>query len=237
MQHKLNCLVVDDEQLARELLVSYLEPHAKVGQLTVCKDCQQAKKILNQQAVDLVFMDVEMPGTLGIEFIRSENPAAKVIFTTAYRQFAVESYDLNAVDYLLKPIGEQRFQKALAKAERLILQESVNAAATPKVEYLTVKVGHSMQRIAIDQIVYVKALREYVQFYLFDERVTSLMAISEVEEKLAKWNFLRIHRSFLVAKDRVKMQNTNSLVLQNGAQLPLGRTYKKQVLKALYQEP
>ena len=234
MKTKLNCLVVDDEQLARELIVNYLTPQPAIEQIAICKDCTEAQAVIEKESVDLVFMDIEMPGLRGIDFMRRVQRPVKVIFTTAYRQFAVESYDLNAVDYLLKPIGEQRFQLAFDKALQQIEQEQQIAQIQVEAATLTVKVGHNLRRIALPQVRYIKALREYVQFYLTNERVTSLMSLSELEESLPATQFLRIHRSFLVAKEQVVMQLGNKLILQDGTELPIGRTYKKAGLQALF---
>ena len=235
MKTKLNCLVVDDEQLARELIVNYLTPQPAIEQISICKDCSEAQAIIEKESIDLVFMDIEMPGVRGIDFMRSVQRPVKVIFTTAYRQFAVESYDLNAVDYLLKPIGEHRFQLAFDKALQQIEQERQIAQIQVEAANLTVKVGHNLRRIALPEVRYIKALREYVQFYLDKERVTSLMSMSELEESLPASQFLRIHRSFLVAKEQVVMQLGNKLILQDGTELPIGRTYKKAGLQALFE--
>lgn len=234
----INCLIIDDEQWARELLQSYVTKFSFLKLLGKCKHLPEAKPFLDSNNVDLILLDINMPHESGIDFLRKQIHAPKVIFTTAYSEYALEGYNLEVVDYLLKPIGFERFQKAIHKAKGEIEMaqkvEAYEANLRSESQSMIVKEGYSLHRIYFRDILYIAAMREYVQYHLKNKKIMSLASLSSVEKQLNTKDFVRIHRSYIVAKNAVSTQKDNSIVLHNQVQLPLGKTFKARALDLLF---
>lgn len=233
----LKCLVVDDEPLAREVILSHI---SKIDGLELVAECDNALKafeLLKKEAVDLIFLDIQMPKLTGIEFLKVLNPSARIIFTTAYREYALESYELNVADYLLKPISFQRFLKAVNKVlsdhevevAELIEQQDALRSDDP---HIFLKADRKMVKVYLKDILYIESLKDYVRIKLPGKEVISLQKISFLEEKLPEDCFVRIHRSFIVPLKRIEAFS-NSAVEVNGVELPIGRNYKDAVLELL----
>lgn len=234
----MTCLIIDDEQLARNLLAAYATrlPHLTV--LQKCKNALEAQAFLAQQTVDLLLLDIQMPKLTGIHFLRQLQQPPKVIFTTAYSQYALEGYELEVVDYLLKPISFERFEKAIEKAKALIEQEEKAQAYENQQNFeqesILVKDGYDYHKILLKDILYIQAMREYVTYHTVSGKVMALKALSLVEQELPAEHFMRIHRSYIVAKAAVQGQQKGKLVLKNGVTVPLGKTYKAKILKCIF---
>lgn len=235
----INCLVVDDEELARTLLKNYIARLPHLALAGECKNPLDALDRLNQERVDLIFLDIQMPELTGTEFIKTLSNKPLVIFTTAYPDYALEGYALDVVDYLLKPIGFDRFLLAVNKAaERRRLREmpSVGTAAEaePPKDFVLVKSEHRLHRLKLDDILYIEGMAEYVAFHTRSSgRLLSLMSLKQLEGDLPADRFLRIHKSYIVASAHVSVLEGNQVVIGK-VKLPLGASYREEVLRRVF---
>lgn len=234
---KVRCLIVDDEPIARDILEAYLQ---RIGQLELVKACQnalEALEVIQREAVDLMFLDIQMPGLNGMDFMKTLTHPPAIILTTAYRDYAVESYELQALDYLLKPIPFERFLNAVNKYFQLHQPEaSSSSAAAPLTSpegYIYLSVDKRMVRINLSDILYIESQRDAILIYTEQgEELLVHKNISFAEQKLPSDGFLRIHRSFIVAIPHIKAY-TATMVVVNGKELPIGRNYKQEVADVL----
>lgn len=220
----IRCLIVDDEPLAVELVASYC---ARVPQLTVvatCASAVEASWVLLNQHVDLLFLDIKMPQLLGTDFLRSLLDPPKVILVTAYREYAFDGFELDIIDYLLKPLSFARFMKAIHKLQRLLPPaDEPDAAMRP---FLYFRVDRESVKVFLDSLLYVESRREYALLHLAGgKRLLVREGISSLEEKLNHHRFVRIHRSFLVTADKVTAVAATQLRVGDQV-LPVGRLYK-----------
>lgn len=225
----IRCLVVDDEELARSLLKLYIQQTPSLQLVGTCSNAMQAVGVLQQEPVDLLFLDIQMPDLTGIDLLKALIHRPAVIFTTAYEQYAVEGYELDIVDYLLKPFSYERFSQAVTKAAAHLKKRGPTPrVSAPEVsvakDYLLVKAEHRTHRIRFEDILYVQGMREYVAFYLADRRLLALMSLKHLEECLPSERFIRIHKSYIVAFDRIEAIEDDHLVI-GGQRLPIGPSY------------
>ena len=225
----LKCIIVDDEDPARALLQKYIEKVDDLELIASCESPLQAFNVLAKESVDLIFLDIQMPEMKGTDFFASLDPKPAVIFTTAYSEYAIESYDLEAVDYLLKPIRLDRFIKAVQKVQRR--QSEVSIARTE--ESLTVKSGYDYHKVLLDDLLYIEGMKEYVAFHTPAKRIMGLYALKELEEKLPAERFLRVHRSYIVQKKHVESLVGKMLKIGD-KEVPIGESYFAEVKKALF---
>ncbi|MEM7373688.1 MAG: LytTR family DNA-binding domain-containing protein [Bacteroidota bacterium] len=236
----LTCLIVDDEQLARDMLERYVSQIQDLFLLGKCKNARETEQILTKESVDLLLLDIQMPAKTGLDFLRTLEKRPMVILTTAYSDYALQGYELEVVDYLLKPIGFSRFEKAIEKARDLMLTKqkamAFEAQNTYEKQSLLIKDGYKHHTIFLKDIQYIAAMREYVQYHTNKGKFMELRSLSKLELSLPQEHFLRIHRSYIVAESFVSGQEKNSLLLRSGTKLPIGKTYKQRVLKFLFSE-
>jgi DNA-binding LytR/AlgR family response regulator len=227
------CLAVDDEPPALDVVTRYISDVPQLRLAGACTNAVQALSILQQNPIDLLFLDIQMPQILGTQFLRTLKNPPKVIFTTAYRKFAVEGFELDAVDYLLKPITFQRFLKAVNKIMDLPLQETpLPAAKNNSPEFIHIRADRKMLKIAIDDIIYIESLRDYCKIVTPSKKIITRQPISSIENSLPADNFIRIHRSYLVSIRKIESY-TNEFVEMAQQQLPIGRMYRLSFLSAL----
>ncbi len=228
----MNCIIVDDEPLARDILEEFA---GKVPFLTVKASCQngfEALQVLQNEKIDLVFLDIQMPDMNGIQLYESLNYRPLVIFTTAYSNYAVTGFDLDAVDYLVKPFSFQRFLKAVNKAYEQ-LQANQSAASDDDRDFMFVKDGTKIVRVNFDDILYMEGMKDYVKILLKDKKmVLTLMSMQHMMEKLPKNRFIRIHRSYIVSLSKIEMVEKNRVVI-GGKHLPVGSSYKNELMEVL----
>lgn len=237
---KYTCLIMDDEPLAREVLMSYVE---QIDDLEVAKSCQNALEAFNflqKNKVDIIFVDIKMPKISGLEFLKNfySSSFPSIIFTTAYREYAVESYEWQALDYLLKPIEFARFLKAINRFFELksnapkVMLPPLESSFQEKHPYLFIKSDKKMVKVFMKDILYMESLKDYAKIVSHQEKIIGSNNLLYFENRLPGEDFIRIHKSFLVALDKVKAYGANVVEVE-GKQLPLGRTYKNAFLKAM----
>ena len=242
---KMNCLIVDDEELARELVENYINrlPHLTV--VGKCANPFEAIRILQEQPVDLLFLDIQMPELTGVEFLKTLSKAPAIIFTTAYDQYALAGYELSVIDYLLKPFSFTRFLQAVNKATEIIdlrhnAQEEgpspVTADSSPPLEFLLINADRKVHRVYLKDIVYIQSMKEYVVYFTDQGKLMAWGSLKSLEEKLPIIDFMRVHKSYIVAKNRVNSLNGNQLELGE-ITIPIGGSYRQEVLTKLFEAP
>lgn len=239
--NELTCLIVDDEELARTLLENYISRLPYLKLVGKCSNPIEALQLLQHQSVDLIFLDIQMPEMIGTDFLKSLSHKPMVIFTTAYTEYALESYELNVVDYLLKPFPFERFLKAVNKASDLSkLKSNIEStsiissedAATEK-NYILVKSGYKVHRIYHTDILYIQSMREYVAYHTPTGRILSLGSLKQLEVDLPQDQFLRIHKSYIISKAKASILEGNMIYIGK-EKIPIGASYRQEVLKLLF---
>jgi DNA-binding LytR/AlgR family response regulator len=229
------CLIVDDEPVAREILENHLSKIDVLEVVGSCKSAIEAFNFINTKNIDLIFLDINMPEISGLSFARSINKNIKIIFTTAYREYAVDGFDLQAVDYLLKPISFERLLQGIDKylGENKHVNIPQETEITQEIsESFFVRSDRKMIKIPFDEILFVESLADYIKIHLSDKTVVTRETISSIEAKLPQKDFIRIHRSFIISLSGID-SFTNELVEIRKKQIPISRSYKKAVLERL----
>lgn len=228
----MNCLIIDDEPLAHVVLESYI---SKITYLSLVGNCYHAVEALNflhQHQIDILFLDIEMPELSGLEMLATlQNPPA-VILTTAYSHFALESYDYQVVDYLLKPIRFERFLKAIHRAMPLKDSPSPTLSTTEeKPNYIWVKIDNVLQKIDIQEINYIEAYGNFVKIYVANKYHLTAETLANIQKNLL--TFLQVHRSYVVNIHFVEKVNGNRLIMKDKTEIPIGSSYKQVVMNKL----
>jgi DNA-binding LytR/AlgR family response regulator len=228
--HPFKCLIIDDEPLAQNVIENYLNNIASIELIAKCDNALTALTWIKKQPVDLIFLDISMPFISGIDFIKTlQNPPA-IILTTAHREFAVESYELNVLDYLLKPISFERFLKAINK-----LENEETKDVKPVIDdsgsdvFIYVKSEKKNVKILLKEILFIESLKDYIKIQTLSKSIITQVPISTIEQRLPE-SFLRIHRSYIVAKDKITAYTQHDFEIGK-YQIPIGRNYKAVVSK------
>ncbi len=233
---KTNCLIIDDEPLARKLIRHHLEKIENMVIVAECENAIKATEVLRQNQIDLIFTDIQMPEISGIEFLRTLEKSPSVIITTAHKKFALEGYELNVVDYLLKPISFCRFIKAINKYFQL--NSGLNNSSENRVahysynDFIYVRENKRYVKIPLNEILYVEGLGEYIQIYTTVRKVITKLSFGELSEQLPQTDFIRIHKSFIISIPRVNAFSSYSVEIGE-KNLPIGRRFKADVLNTL----
>lgn len=220
----MNCLVVEDEPLAATILEDYIHQVPWLRFAGRCSDAGHAYEALQQQPVEVLFLDIHLPGLKGLDFLRTLTHPPQTILTTAYQEYALDGFDMGVVDYLLKPVDFERFLKAIQKLRR----PDLTAATTRPFQFFNV--NKKMVRVWLDEIVCVESLKEYVRLYLKDGR--ALVTKGQIGEMETSRGLIRVHRSFLVAIAHVESYSSTEITA-GGKAIPIGRQYKDQILEKL----
>ncbi len=220
------CMIIDDEELARSLLESYVEKLPQFELVASCASAIEASEVLRDQPVDLLFLDIEMPILKGMDFYRNLPLKPKVIFTTAYRDYAIDGFDLDAVDYLLKPITFPRFYKATEKFIALssVIKETPGEAK----DFIFIRENRKQVKLLLDQILYIQSLKDYIQIYTHDNKHVIKSSLSAFFENLTG-NFIQVHRSYVVNIDKVAAYSNTDLEI-NQFEIPIGDNYRQSVI-------
>ena len=238
----IKCLIVDDEQLARKLLEGYVDKIPNLENIKSCKSSLEAINYLQTENIDLMFLDIQMPDLTGIEFLKTLKTKPVVIFTTAYKEYALEGYELDVIDYMLKPISFERFLQGVNKAhEQLVLRKAAltnqstisNYPKTEAKDYIQLNADHKIHKIRFKEILYIEGLKEYVTFYTTDKKIIVLKSLKELENTLPENQFLRVHKSYIVNKEKAKTLYGNQLEIED-KKIPIGKMYAKQVKQKLF---
>ncbi len=229
---KYSCLIVEDEPLAAEVLADYISQVPFLELKGVCPDAIYAIERLQAEKADLIFLDIHLPKLKGLEFLESLKNPPPVIITSAYHDYALDAFELNVLDYLLKPIRFNRFLKAVNKLHHPASPLPAPAGSAAERKSLFFNVGKKRVRIYLDEILFVESLREYARITTRDRNIVTKLQLSELDELFSDPNFLRIHRSFVVAKDKINAYTSTDVEVA-GKQIPIGRSYKEYVLSML----
>lgn len=233
---EINTLIVDDEPLALDVLETYIQRMPELKLVTRCANAFEANEALTSNNIDLMFLDIQMPQLTGIDFIKTLKNPPLVIFTTAFPNYAIEGFELDAVDYLLKPISADRFMKAANKAiEQIRLRQGKQGAelSVDESEFIFVKADKKYVKVKYDDIIYIEGLKDYVIIKLMTGRVITLQTMKSLEDKLPQKVFKRIHRSYIVNLDKINAIVGNMVeVLESGKSkhLPVGKNYRDDLL-------
>ena len=226
------CLIVDDEPIAREIIASHLGKVPNWEVSNSCINAEEAYEALLQEDIDVIFLDIEMPDVTGVEFLQSLKNPPLVIFTTAYSKYALKGYDLNVVDYLLKPITFKRFYQTVEKANLMlgaIKQERQSEDTAPP--YFFVKHSGKLKKINFDDIVYIKAEQEYSLIVLNESKVLASKHLKLLINDLPENQFTRIHRSYVVPHHKISSISGTLIQMENGTELPIGNKYKEGLMQ------
>ena len=231
----LNCIAIDDEPLALQLLADNISKVPYLHLVASCGDAFEATRVLQDNAVDLIFIDIQMPGLTGLQFIESLAKKPMVILITAYKQYALEGYNLDVVDYLLKPVSLERFIKACNKAQELHLLKTAGTRAPnggPAAEYMFVNVGYSLFKVVFADIEWIEGLKDYLQIHIKSspKPVIVRMSFKAIEEQLPPGMFVRIHKSYVVSVNSITAIRKSSVFI-NEHEFPVGETYREVIDK------
>ncbi len=230
----INCIAIDDEPLALEVIESHLSKIPFVNLVAKVRNPLQAIEIINNNDIHFILLDIQMPELTGIEFLKILQKKPMVIFTTAYPNYAVESYDLDAIDYLVKPIPFDRMLKAILKVKAKTSSATLVVSTTNPVapDFIFVKTEYKTIKIFLNDILHIESLKDYVVFHLENEKISSLLSLSYVEEQLPKEQFMRIHRSFIVAINKIKEIERNTILVGN-SRISIGENYRNEFKKII----
>jgi two-component system, LytTR family, response regulator len=228
----INCVIIEDEPLAQNGLINLIRPYPVLKLLTVCddiKDFLEFQKANNEKRVDLLFLDIELPGINGINFLRSAQLEMPVVLTTAYNEYAIEGYELNVLDYLLKPISKERFRQTIAKAEHYI--ESLKKASA-LADFVYVKSDKTIEKVMLNDLILVEAMRNYVIYHCEKQKLICYTPLKSVEQSLPPDTFVRIQKSFIVNKNKIQKIEKGYVMIQNRT-ITLNRENKSEIIKRL----
>lgn len=229
----LRCIAVDDEPLALELLEDNISQVHYLHLVAKCSNAMEAMKVLEKETVDLIFLDIQMPGLTGLQFIQSMREKPMIILITAYEKYALDGFNLDVTDYLVKPVSLDRFVKACNKAKELyeLKLRSKNKDQEEKAEYLFVNVDYSLVKVNFSDIKFIEGLKDYIKIHLKNSTraIITRMPMKSIEEELPANRFLRIHKSYIVSKEHITAIRKNSVFIDD-IELPVGENFREAVL-------
>lgn len=244
---KIRCLAVDDEPLALDILAKYINQMPSLTLVGTCTDALEALSLVQQGKIDLVFVDIQMPSLTGIQFLRVVNGKCKAILTTAYAEYAMEGYELDVIDYLLKPISFERFLKAVQKASGRLQANTVTSnkpietptsvdiklqTTEPQLDFIFVKTEYKIIKLNLSSILYIEGLKDYVSIYTTDERILSLQTMKKMEELLPDNRFVRVHKSYIVSLEKINSIERQRIFIGRNT-IPIGESYYKDFIRLI----
>lgn len=235
---KIRCLLIDDEPPALKVLNHYIQSIKSLEVVAQCKNAIEALEVLQQKTVDVIFLDIKMPHLIGTDFLKNLSNPPKVIFVTAYREYAVDGFELDAIDYLVKPVSFDRFFKAITKLYRVMgyEAESITDTTTKHAPFVYLKVDKDMKKIFINDIHYIESWKDYVKVFLNDRKFFLVkQSISAIENLLSDHKFIRVHRSYIVSLEKISAYNGVAIQLFQ-QEIPIGRLYKQSVMDRLQEQ-
>ncbi|CAN5246584.1 LytTR family DNA-binding domain-containing protein [soil metagenome] len=229
---KVRCLLVDDEPLAIALLQQHLQQLDFMEVAATCPNAVKALEVLKTQEIDLLFLDIRMPAISGIDFLKMLRHPPKTIITTAYREYALDGYDLDIVDYLLKPITFDRFFKAVERYLRGFDQNIPLIPSGTETQFINVKSGYKHLKINVAEILYIESLKDYIKIHTAGKEIMVKYKISDFDLELAGMGFLRVHRSFIINTKNITAFTANDIEI-GSLEIPIGESYRELVFKVL----
>lgn len=221
----IRCIIVEDEELAQEVIQMHLAPYPQFELLGVYRNTREAAEALGKNNVDLMFLDIRLPGMTGLQFLKQLVHPPLVVLTTAYAEYALESYEFNVIDYLLKPISAERFAKAVSKIEDVKLFAGNAKAESASSDHLFIRSSSKFFRVNYDDIYYIEGMKDYLKVHLAANTLITHQTMAEMEKVLPSSRFIRIHRSYIISISKIKSVFGNSVELANKT-LPVGINYK-----------
>ncbi|RKF04690.1 LytTR family two component transcriptional regulator [Tenacibaculum lutimaris] len=234
MAKKITCVIVDDEPIAREILESFIKKTPNLELIASCKNAVEALQVTQTDAIDLFFLDINMPEINGLSLAKIINKKSNIIFTTAYRDYAVDGFDLQVTDYLLKPIAFDRFLQAVQKISTPNSFINTSKENETSKDFMFVRADRKMVKINFCDILYIESLGDYVKVFTNDSTIITRETISSFDDKLPKEQFLRVHRSFIIALNKIDSYTNEYIEIQKKA-ISISRSYKDTVLQKLAQ--
>jgi len=228
----INCLVVDDEPIARSGMLEYIEQIDFLHPVDICKNAIEASLALQNNRVDLIFLDIQMPKITGVSFLKNLANPPMVIFTTAFPEYAIEGYTLNVLDYLLKPISFDRFFMAVNKAQAQLSLKRKQETPVISGSYFFIKSNQKLEKINIDDILYIEAMSNYVILYTRSKKHIVYMSFKSIESQLPQNSFLRIHKSFIVAVSAIVSIDSYEVLVAD-KMLPISKSYRNVVMERI----
>ncbi|MCX6244372.1 MAG: LytTR family DNA-binding domain-containing protein [Bacteroidetes bacterium] len=236
----IRCIAIDDEKLALDLIEDDIRKVPFLELVKTCRSGFEALDVLQNEKIDLLFLDIQMPDISGIQFLKSLNNKPLVIFTTAYEKYALEGFELDVIDYLLKPYSFERFLKAVNKAQEYLINTGniqlpeTAGATSPEGNFFFVKSDYKLVKIEISEILYIESLKDYVKIYTGGKPILTLSSMKAIEERLPSSDFIRVHRGFIVNIRKIRYIQRNSIMVEN-KEIPIGENYKEAFLNAINQ--
>jgi DNA-binding LytR/AlgR family response regulator len=223
---KLKCLIVDDEPIAQNIVKGFISDTPKLELFAICDNALEALNILEKNRIDVLFLDIEMPKLSGLSFLKTLPTPPATIITTAYREFALEGYELSVVDYLLKPFSFERFLKAINKVSSINSPESGTSETNPALEYTYFKVDRKNVKVKYDDIFYIQGLSNYVKIHLENDILVVYEKLLDLEKSLPKDKFVRVHKSYIVSLAKIKSYTSDAIEIAE-KELSIGNTYRE----------
>lgn len=226
----IKCIIVEDETLAQNVIQSHLQKTEQFELVGVCSNALEAKEVLSKQEVDLIFLDIQLPGMTGLNFLRNLQNPPLVVLTTAYSEYALESYELNVIDYLLKPISFERFSKTINKiVEGKLFTQPLREGLQPA-DHIFIKSNSKFFKVNFSEIIYVEGMKDYLKIHTTDYKLITHQTMSEMEKTLPAKQFIRVHKSYIIALAHIKSIYGN--IIDTGkATIPIGINYKEKVMQ------
>ena len=233
----IKCIAIDDEPLARMKIEAYIEKTPFLEKVAICESAMEAMEIIQKEPVNLMFVDINMPDINGMDFVKSMTEKPGIIFTTAYSEYAIDGFKVDAIDYLLKPFEYADFLRAATKAQKLLGGTAPeNEQLQLKEKKLFIKSDHKIIKIDLSQVTYIEGMREYVRIHLLNrEPVMTLIGMSKIEEALPKDCFMRVHRSFIVNLNTITTIERNRIVYDKNVYIPISEGYREAFKKFIDQ--
>ena len=226
----IKCIIVEDEALAQDVIQSHLQKVDRFELVAICNNALEAKEVMNKQEVDLIFLDIQLPGMTGLNFLRSLPNPPLVVVTTAYSEYAMESYEFNIIDYLLKPISFERFSKTINKIvhggySRRPAKEKDNLPG----DHIFIKSNSKFFKVNFSEIIYIESMKDYLKIHTAEYKLVTHQTMNDMEKILSPKQFIRVHKSYMVAVAHIKAIYGNSVEMEN-ATIPIGINYKEKVM-------
>lgn len=227
----IRCMIVEDEVLAQQVIQSHLEKAGQFELVAICSNATEATAVLNTHEIDLIFLDIQLPGTTGLHFLRSLTDPPLIVLTTAYAEYALESYEFNVIDYLLKPVSFERFTKAISKIidGRLVAQVNKDTE-TVLSDHIFIKSNSKFFKVNFSEIIYIEGMKDYLKIHTPQYKLVTHQTMSEMEKILPAKQFIRVHKSYIVSVAYIKSIYGNSIELDKTT-IPMGNSYKEKVMQ------